>query len=190
MRLRWAAGLLAVILGGCGSTLDLQSLYPDESLSDVRTVEATYADGSKASKHGIGTDAGGNLVYDGAFATWYPGGKKHREGQFLGGKKSGLWKVWYSSGTLASESHYEDDEQHGSHVAWFENGKLEERGAYRGGDRDGPWETYREDGSKDEVGTYDKGVRVGLWTAWDKDGRKVSEIEYVQGRKLTEKLFF
>lgn len=52
---------------------------------------------------------------------WYEGGKKRIEGNFINGKKEGLWTTWYPIEAKSSEINFVNGQQI-SRKQWEKNG--------------------------------------------------------------------
>jgi antitoxin component YwqK of YwqJK toxin-antitoxin module len=85
------------------------------------------------------------------------------EGQFIEGKKSGIWKHYVQRGCVIDYNpeiieHWSNGERHGSYTQ------------------------YDETGSVIEQGTYSHGKKIGVWTTWSRR-ILVATVKYQDGKK-------
>ncbi len=126
------------------------------------------------------------------------------EGEFVDGKKNGVWKNYYTSGKMASKGSYLNDEPTGQWEYFFEDGTLNASGAFLEGKRNGYWKTLSADGKLKSEITYDKGSgeyreyypsgklrrkgnianekRQGKWEYYYEDGKLEGSCEYEKGK--------
>ena len=55
---------------------------------------------------------------------------KQMQGNFVHGKRDGLWTIWDAKGVKISESTYKDDKLNGKFSRWYSSGVLESEGEY------------------------------------------------------------
>jgi hypothetical protein len=87
-------------------------------------------------------------------------GKQRRVGQWVDGKKVGVWRI-FAKDTVLNEATYVDDDLR-SMVALQEDGRPLVRAEYLGGFAHGPWTRWNRDGLVVER-FYASGVRTGTW---------------------------
>ena len=94
---------------------------------------------------------------DGPFESRYTNGQIKLSGDYLGGKKQGLWTGYYESGIKQSESSYNGGELHGKSSVFYNNGQVRYIGYYKNGLRDGQWIFFDENGTEQPSKVYSKG---------------------------------
>ena len=60
------------------------------------------------------------------YATYYRGGQKFEEGEYVDGMKQGIWKMWHDNGQIAKEENYVDGKLDG-HWTLFKPDSVPER---------------------------------------------------------------
>lgn len=130
-------------------------------------------------------------------------GTLESEGEFLEGKRNGLWKHYYSSGKISAEGAYENDEPTGIWNYYFEDGTVSASGEFKGGKKNGYWNSYAPGGKKrSEVnyisgsgeyreyypsgklkvkGKIENGKNQGVWNYYTEDGKLEGECDFVLG---------
>lgn len=78
--------------------------------------------------------------------TYYSCGALKVKGDFMNGKRNGLWESWHKNGNKWTEAEYLNGVQNGKAGHWFENGKPLYIGQYKDDKRSGTWKFYTEDG--------------------------------------------
>lgn len=95
---------------------------------------------------------------DGPYVERFRGGQVAREGAYVAGLRSGVWRFYYGDGTLQEES------------------------SFRNGDPDGPSASYWPSGKPRSEGRHCRGVQCGVWRSFDEEGRMQGSIEYGEQR--------
>lgn len=131
------------------------------------------------------------LSIEGSFVIWYENGQKMQEGQYVNGKKDGLWSRWYDNGQKWAEGVTKQGKLEGLWQLWrpdgskmnelyYRDGKLETilsdfAGAQNGkkgvGDKN-LWLEVDDKGHLRSQAILDDGKKEGLWVSWDDKGRK------------------
>ena len=83
--------------------------------------------------------------------SWYPGGHKQREQEFVGGVP------------------------HGAATEWFENRETKSIEYYRNGEKNGRWTLYHSNGREKSLQIYDEG-RLIEHRQWDSDGTEIESL--------------
>ncbi|MCU0420292.1 MAG: hypothetical protein MUC38_11630 [Cyclobacteriaceae bacterium] len=134
----------------------------------------------------------------------YTNGVLSGEGDYMSGKKEGIWKYYFPSGKVSSEGAYKNDEPEGDWTYYFDDGHVSARGAYVGGQKNGYWTSLHPGGQKKSETTYVNGVgqykeyhpngklrmqgmikngkNDGKWEYFFEDGKKEGECEYADGK--------
>lgn len=85
--------------------------------------------------------------------------------QYLGDKKSGLWKEFYANGQLKSEGNYSNGKKEGVHREWNKNGQLELEGNFKNGLEQGLMKWFYKGYIAGE-GLMKNGKRDGVWKVY------------------------
>ncbi|HMP06052.1 MAG TPA: hypothetical protein PJ982_06865 [Lacipirellulaceae bacterium] len=115
--------------------------------------------------------ATGELVRQGAYESWYPGGGRRSAGRHDDGLRTGEWKFWAPQGTLLSVQTFAEGEPTGPYVLYHPNGRVHAQGELLAGKRHGCWEYFDEVGIRLKVERFDNGRSFGTWEAYDSLGR-------------------
>ena len=122
-------------------------------------------------RQGVFYEVNSQIPYSGPIKTYYDNTFiLLREGNYIDGKKEGLWQNYYKDGRLASEGNYIDGKKEGLWEFYHDNGIkiqiLKSKGNYIDGKQEGLWEFYH-DNSEVQIlkskGNYIDGKREGLW---------------------------
>ena len=70
-----------------------------------------------------------------------------QSGNFIEGKRDGVWKEYYSDGKLKFVGSFIDDTPNGKHIFYWEDEKKKAEGTYVMGKREGEWRHYDTNGS-------------------------------------------
>lgn len=84
---------------------------------------------------------------DGKFIQSYPTGELQVEGEFLGGKRIGVWTAYFLTGNKQSENNYHNGKLDGKSITYYPNGQIMYIGYYSNGINDGQWMFFAEDGT-------------------------------------------
>lgn len=76
---------------------------------------------------------------------------KEMVGQYINGKKNGLWTYWAKNGQKIAELTFKDDEFDGKWTSWYINGQKKKEGFYQDGKQIGLWNFWKQDGTQLEV---------------------------------------
>ena len=95
-----------------------------------------------------------SLMSDGPFIKRYPAGNIEVMGNFLNGKREGMWAYFYPNGKQWSECYYKE------------------------GIKEGPVTTAFENGQKRYEGFYVSGKEQGKWKFWDEKGKLLKEMDF------------
>lgn len=113
-------------------------------LKGTRLVDQT----SRASRvqYCESTSTDGKRTRHGAFAQWYPNGRRLKAGSYRHGAKHGAWITWYASGQVYRIWFMVSGKWHGGFKQWHVNGRIAMTGQYRNGHRFGCWRMQHRDG--------------------------------------------
>lgn len=71
--------------------------------------------------------------YNGACFENFPSGKKGMEGNFVNGKRDGVWVWYYEAGTKKRETNYRNGKPNGESNIWYKNGQKRSQIIYDNG---------------------------------------------------------
>ena len=106
---------------------------------------------------------------------------KVMEGNFLWGKKEGVWTFYWYDSQKKQEGAYKNDLPDGIWSSWWENGKKCIRGRFDKGIQTGFWSYGNPNGGNREEGYYTDDKRTGIWHTWYDSGQISSEGAYENG---------
>lgn len=97
-------------------------------------------------------------------------------GDYVDGKRSGLWRHRFGDGAVRSEMRYDGGELSGECVWYRKGGGLLQRGGFLAGEKHGFWQRFTSEGTPIDEGEFDRGTKSGKWTYFNPDGsvRKVT----------------
>lgn len=111
-------------------------------------------------------------------------GEKIKEGNYLDGKKEGLWKTYYSKGNLKSEITYQHGEKHGKAKIYFENGNIAEEGVWLADKWVNKYKAYYQNGKLSYVWNYNEyGTRSGYQKYYYENGKIKIEGKWEDGKE-------
>ncbi len=84
--------------------------------------------------------------FDGENIEWHENGQLKERGNYIDGKKDGLWMAYYKNGQLAAKGNYIDGKENGLWVSYYKNGQLLAKRNYIDGKKDGLEELYLDNG--------------------------------------------
>ncbi len=91
-------------------------------------------------------------------------------GDYVGGRRQGLWRHYSADGRLRSEGAYDHGVVHGIWTWYRANGALMQRGGFDHDVKQGRWERWDADSRPLDAGDYDQGNKSGEWTTYNPDG--------------------
>jgi len=109
---------------------------------------------------GITYDQNTNEPVTGIVESFHGNGQLSSRGNFIYGKRDGLWEYFYENSQLLGRGNYIDGGREGLHETFHENGQLEIRGNYIDGEPDGLYELFYENGQLKRRGNYIDGKRT------------------------------
>lgn len=132
-------------------------------------------------------------------------GQKLQTGEYIRGRKNGVWRSAYSCGRPHTLESWLRGTRHGIHKRWRRDKSLVAVGGYISGKRQGYWKdstgeacfvrgrrvkepdstakTFGPNGAIASRTEYRQGKRNGIHREWDKDGRCVTTGAYVGGKR-------
>jgi len=128
-------------------------------------------------------------VSNGRFYYFHANGVIESTGNYVHGKREGLWLRNHSNGMMSDSTVYLNGRPFGTAMSWYENGYLHDSAA------------WNEDGSGVEVSWFDNGIpssagrygagqkETGKWQFFHSNGNLSASENYVNG-VLTDKQYF
>jgi antitoxin component YwqK of YwqJK toxin-antitoxin module len=117
----------------------------------------------------------------GRFTEYYHSGKVLAEGPKAGARNVGHWRTYGEDGTLESEGDYVNGKKSGVWEYRYPSGKLSATGTFENDDPVGKWVYYFEDGATSSSGEFIGGKKNGYWSTLNPDGKLKSETSYKEG---------
>ncbi len=110
--------------------------------------------------------------------------EKISEGNYIDGKKEGLWKSFYSNGSLKSEITFWHGEKYGKAKIFFENGNLAEEGVWLIDKWVNKYKAYYQNGKLSYAWNYNEyGTRSGYQKYYYENGKIKIEGEWEDGKE-------
>ncbi|HZO91781.1 MAG TPA: hypothetical protein VFB38_25920 [Chthonomonadaceae bacterium] len=114
-----------------------------------------------------------------------------RDGEYVDGKKHGLWVSYFANGNKMSEGTYRKGKKEGRWVQYWPNGNKKSEATFVDGKYTGYYVCYYENGNKQWEGYYNPirgnsadGTKEGAWLTYDKETGEVSRrITYKRGSR-------
>ena len=91
-------------------------------------------------------------------------------GEYLDGKRHGVWRHLFADGSVRSEGSYDSGVVDGDWTWYRSTGGLLQRGGFLGSEKHGLWERWDAEGNLIDSGTWDRGRKTGEWTYYNPDG--------------------
>ena len=121
----------------------------------------------------------------------YPGNARVEEGQYVDGRKIGIWKRFWPSGKLRSEINYALGLPSGYYTLYYENGKTEETGTWLYGRYSGTFKRFYLNGKIQQILNYGKeGWAEGLQQHYYDDGSTAMTCNMRAGKEQGQIIWF
>ncbi len=117
----------------------------------------------------------------GRYTEYYHSGKVLAEGPKAGVRHVGHWRYFTEDGILESEGEFLEGKRNGIWKTYYPSGKISAQGAYEHDEPIGIWNYYFDDGTVSASGEFKGGKKNGFWNSYAPGGKKRSEINYVSG---------
>ena len=104
------------------------------------------------------------------------------EGNYVDGKKEGIWK--FNNNKYIAEGKFAEDKEEGAWKQFYTDGKLAFEGDFVEGQENGEHKYFYEDGKLKESRIYRLGLREGVWKKFDAAGILIIEITYSNGNEI------
>lgn len=107
-------------------------------------------------------------------------------------KGNGIHQTYYLSGALMSEGNYLDGLQEGPWKIFYDNDSytLLDQTEYVKGKEEGKTSRYNYYGMLELVGEYKDGQQSGIWSWYNRDESLSSQVNFVNGKKDGEQIFY
>ncbi len=135
-------------------------------------IRERYPNGAVRIERHVIQNENGDYVNDGAFTLFAPDGKRLGGGNFVLGKRNGLWTKWMyrEESPLLQEAIYAPYQEPFLSEASFVEGQIE-----------GLWTIYDRNKQKVSEWSFLAGAPHGIWTWYYPNGQKLRELTYVNG---------
>lgn len=106
---------------------------PDDTLKGRVVVEMNFDSTPKkvyyydVDERGMTTDNVNHEIH------YYPGKKKHVEGDIKNNLREGLWYAYFENGNVQTKAFYINGKEHGDYLLYHENGGIYQEGKYDNG---------------------------------------------------------
>ncbi len=110
--------------------------------------------------------------------------EKISEGNYVDGKKEGIWRSYYTDGSLKSEITYVHGKKYGLAKTYFENGNIAEEGVWLEDKWVNKYKAYYRNGKLSYVWNYNEyGTRSGYQKYYYENGNLKIEGGWVDGKE-------
>ena len=116
----------------------------------------------------------------GHFINYYENGDTKSEGEYINGKKEGMWDWNSEDGKNSMRCNYVNDLQNGIHLFWNEDG-TKELTEFVDGELNGLLTVWHANGKLKEESYHVNWVQHGPFTYYDEEGKKIYSGEYKDG---------
>lgn len=100
-------------------------------------------------------------------------GVEVESGNYIGGKKDGLWTTKSLKGVVLSTIAYTDGKINGGYLLYSVKGNPRLSASFQNGLKDGEWQFLSDKGKVIKQGSYTMGKPVGEWKIYDKKGKSL-----------------
>jgi len=94
------------------------------------------------------------------------------EGQFMEGKKEGLWITKSKNGKIIRKLNYSNGQLDQAIELFYSSGKVKLKGNFKNGKKDSSWQYFNKKGKVLKEGSFKEGTPTGVWKVFDKKGKK------------------
>ena len=123
--------------------------------------------------------------FTGKVEEFHEDGKKKAVGNFVDGRREGLWNEFWQNGHKRIETNYKGGVLDGIGTSWFSDGQLEEQGVLNEfGEWNGPYTAWWANGHKAQEGDYKDGLQVGRWIFYNPSGKESYRSNCSGGEKF------
>jgi antitoxin component YwqK of YwqJK toxin-antitoxin module len=128
-------------------------------------------------------------IPNGKFYYFHANGNLEREGNYLHGKKNGLWLSYHNNKMLADSTYYDSGDPVGTSVSWFSDGFISDSAIYNA-DGSSVYVSWFDNGAPSSAGRYvDGSYKNGTWQYFHKNGVRSALEKYEYGKLLTKQYY-
>jgi TonB family protein len=130
-----------------------------------------------------------NKIAHGMFYFYHPNGVLASTGEYVDGKKNGLWTGYHNTGMMKDSIVYVNGNPAGTAISWFADGYISDSTVYNE-DGSGLSVSWFSNGSPAHAGIYSTGrKKQGKWKYFHRNGNP-SSVEIFDNGKLLSKEYF
>lgn len=155
----------------------------------LEVLEERWPDGKLKSQRHAKRDKNGDVIPHGPARAWYEDSQLKAQGEYVNGLRKGLWTYWHPNGQKSGEGQMADDRLQGPWTYWHPNGQRKAERHWVDDLQHGPNTAWYENGQKAEVGYFVEGKPHGLFVSWLEDGKQYKEVQWDNGKLVSEKTF-
>ena len=124
------------------------------------------------------------LFHKGHFRLYHSNGLLKTDGNYVDGRKNGIWLSYHSNGMIADSALYTDNQLAGIQKSWHRNGYLADSSNGYSGNRVAV--SWFDDGALASTGRYvEDSLRHGKWVFYNQEGVKSASVIYNRGKATT-----
>lgn len=171
------------IINGRDREGEWKTYYESGHLKEVGSYEKNQREGHWKSFFEDGT-LKGEIDYSddhGRYVEYYQSGKVRAEGPRSGSRSVGYWRYFSEDGTLQSDGEFVDGKKSGVWTSYYTSGKPSAKGTISNDEPTGEWTYWFEDGKTSSTGSYEQGKKKGTWSTYSSTGKLLTEIHYAEG---------
>ncbi len=114
----------------------------------------------------------------------YTDDQKVEEGNYIDGKKTGIWIEYYCNNGLKSKITFDNNRPNGYAIMYHENGKIKEEGLWKNNRWVGDYKLYYENGQVQQEFKFNTvGKRAGEQKYYYENGQKMIEGNWADGKE-------
>lgn len=128
-------------------------------------------------------------VAQGNFKYFHSNGNLESMGDFVNGKKHGVWISYHANGMMHDSATYDNGNRTGTALSWHSNGFLSDSSVYNT-DGSGVSVSWFDNGSPASAGRYSPGYKkTGKWKYFHKNGKPSANEVYDIGKLVSKEYF-
>jgi antitoxin component YwqK of YwqJK toxin-antitoxin module len=142
-------------------------------LSSVQGQSFKIVDGDTINKIDANRKRQGNWIVSARASVnfGYENGELLEKGQYINGRKEGVWKKYFPGGKVKSEIFYKGSRPKGAYTLYYENGNIEESGNWARTKNIGEFKRYHPNGKVAQAFSFtESGQRTGKQTYFYSNG--------------------
>ena len=134
-------------------------------------------------RQGITYEVNSQTPFTGGKVSYHDNNQLKTKGNYIDGKRDGLWENFFSNGQLSITSNYKNGKQDGLQEIFYENGQLKMKGNLKDGKLDGLWEDFYSNGQLESRGNLMDGKLDGLREYYHENG-SIESYCYKNGEEV------